>query len=155
MPRRVRRYNRHVQSGSWPLYRLIMVALLISSTLSLTISSTPDSVSALAGTAADGLYLSAALAGSALVLVGLYIQKAWLSLQLERLGAILVATNAAVYAVAVIYTYGMPTAAATWGSIALGIYCTYRALVEIPRDLAEIRELAREQYGEIEEVAHG
>lgn len=146
---------RRVTSGSFPLYRLLMTALLISAVLGLTVGSAPDSVTEAAGLTGDILYLSAQLAGSGLVILALHIRKAWMSLQLERLGTIAVATNSAIYAVAVINTYGLPTAAATWGAGALGLYCTYRALREIPRELRELRAVARAQCHRTEEVEHG
>lgn len=145
----MKRYpSRRVRSGSYPLYRMIMLSILIGAVLSLLRRSSPDSVLAVAGVTGSVVYLVGSLLGSGLILLGLYLRTAWHSLQVERLGAILLSTNGGVYLVAVVSAYGIPTATATWGALAVGIYCIYRAALEIPRELRELRSIAHKKNDE-------
>lgn len=139
---------RRVDSGSYPLYRMLMAALVISAALGLIMQDVPDSVSQVTNFSGHVVYLAAQLGGSGMILVALHLKRAWLSLQLERLGSVGVATNAGIYSVAVASEYGLPVAAATWGSMALGLYCLYRGIYEVPKELAELRAIALEHRAE-------
>ena len=145
----MKRYpSRRVRSGSYPLYRMVMLSILVGAVLSLLRRSSPDSVLAVAGVTGSVVYLVGSLLGSGLILLGLYLRTAWHSLQVERLGAILLATNSGVFLVAVVSAYGIPTATSTWSALAVGLYCVYRAAREIPRELRELRSIAYKKNDE-------
>lgn len=142
--------SRRVDSGSYPLYRMIMLSSLISACMQIITGRVPGSVDEAGGLITDVAYLAAQIIGCSLIIASFWIGRAWLSLQVERIGCLCAATNVGIYVVTVVSSSGMPVAAATWGAIAVGVYCAYRGLWEIRQEIKELHAVAREHMSRAE-----
>lgn len=135
-------FTRRVQSGNFPLYRLVILGILVSGVLQACYWEVPPSVSNTAPSMVDLVFAVMQSAGAAILLAGLYTKRAMLSLNLERVGGIAVATAGFMYTCAVVLNNGgLPLTAATWSIFMLSIYLAFRVSVEIPR---EVRAIERE-----------
>lgn len=137
-------FTRRVQSGSFPLYRLIVLGVLISGILQIGYWEPPESVVNTSAASFDYIYLALQFAGSAILLVGLFVRRALLSLNLERVGGTALATAGFMYGAAVtINNGGPPLSAATWAIIMLSVYLVFRVLWEIPREIRLVERKAK------------
>lgn len=127
---------RRVASGNFPLYRLSVAGVLISSILQIAYWQVPASVSEASPQTLDYAYSALQTIGSTLLLVGLYQRRAILSLNLERVGGATLATAGGIYTAAVVGVYDAPPLAApSWLFIMLAVYLIYRVVWEIPREI--------------------
>lgn len=126
----VRRFRRRIESGSYPLYRMCTVALLVSALCQIVLWKVPDSVSDNSPGYFNVVFMVLQIVGAATVLVS--VETPWPrrlvdSLQLERVGAILLATVCLVYFASVcINNRGVPVSSGVWLTGAFGVYCLYR-----------------------------
>lgn len=130
---------RRVESGSFPLYRLIVLGVLISGILQAVYWEVPPSVASTSPQTFDFVYAGLQSAGAVVLLAGLYTRRAMRSLQLERIGGTALATAGFMYSAAVIGSNGgPPLTAATWAIFMLSVYLVYRIVREIPREIRAI-----------------
>lgn len=126
----VRRFRRRVESWSYPLYRLSVVALLASAVCQLALWKVPDSVSDNSPGYFDVVFMVLQILGAAMVLIAVespFPRQLEDSLQLERTGAILLATVCLTYFASVcINNRGIPVSSGVWLAGAFGLYCLYR-----------------------------
>lgn len=142
-------FTRRVESGSFPLYRLVVLGILISAILQALLFSVPASVAAVVPGVLVYFYWLTQAGGAALLLLGLYTEKARKSLHLERVGAITLATSGFMYFAAVCINLGMiPLSTGTWVIFAFSLYLVYRVWKEIPRELHAVEVAARKIFGE-------
>lgn len=139
--------SRRVVSGSWPLYRICALMLTISGVIQLVTGKLPGSVT---GTSSpewtDVTYVWMQMLGGALVLWSLMVGMKDLekSLNLERIGAILIFCSSLTYVVSVVdYNSGVPTSSGVWLVVGVGLYTGFRVW-EISR---VIRATRHEQEG--------
>lgn len=133
--------GRRVVSGSWPLYRILAMALTISGVLQLVTGKVPGSVTATQSPEwTDVAYMWMQLIGGGAITASLTVGRSnySISLYLERLGAVLVFVSSLVYVLSVVdYNSGPPTSSGVWLVIGFGIYCGFR-VVEITQTLREV-----------------
>lgn len=141
---------RQVASGPYPLYRLLIIAVIVACILQFWLG-VPASVALAAGTTVplDTLFLCFQAAGSIIVLCSFYVRQAMLSLQLERFGCIALCTSGFIYfAAALIVLSGpVPVSSAIWCSLFFAFYLTRRAFYEIPYNISEVRKAAKQLLG--------
>ena len=144
-------FTRHVESGSFPLYRLVVLGILISALLQAFLWSVPVSVAAAIPGALIYAYWAFQAGGAAILLTGLYTERAMRSLHLERTGAITLAASGFLFFVAVwIGTGALPLSSGTWVIFMLSIYLVYRVLKEIPKEIRAVELAAQKIFGEEE-----
>ncbi|MGO3325303.1 hypothetical protein [Gordonia sp. (in: high G+C Gram-positive bacteria)] len=135
---------RRVASGNFPLYRLIVLGVLVSGILQTIYWKVPASVANSAPQAFDVVYAAMQPAGAAVLLAGLYTRRALMSLQLERIGGTALATAGFMYTASVTINNGtVPLTAATWAIFMLSVYLVYRVTREIPREIRGLEVEAR------------
>ena len=140
---------RRVASGSFPLYRFLVLGVLISGLLQVAYWEVPASVSNTSPHAFDYVYAVMQPVGAVVILLGLYTRRAMLSLQLERIGGTALATAGGMYAAAVtINNGGPPLTAATWTVFAMTVYLVYRIAIEIPQEINALECEARRRLNE-------
>lgn len=120
--------HRRVDSGTWPLYIIILVCSLTGSMVQLVTGAVPPSVANTTPAWYDKWFMVAQPVGAAIVLFALLRVRALVpSLQLERIGCIINATVGLIYFAAVtINNGGPPTALATWMLFGFAYYSAYR-----------------------------
>lgn len=135
---------RRVASGSFPLYRFLVLGVLVSGILQAVYWEVPASVSNSSPEMLDLIYATMQPAGALVLLIGLYTRRAMLSLQLERIGGTALATAGLMYAASVtINNGGPPLTAATWTVFAMTVYLVYRITIEIPQEITALEREAR------------
>lgn len=138
-------FTRRVQSGSFPLYRLIVLGVLVSGILQIGYWEAPESVVNTTAASFDYVYLTLQFAGAAFLLTGLFVRRAMLSLNLERIGGTALATAGFMYTAAVgLNNGGPPLSAATWAITMLSVYLVYRVFREIPREIHLVERKAKQ-----------
>lgn len=146
--RRIIRKSRIVESGSYPLYRLISLSAIISGICQMVTRTWPQSfVEATSADWAGWAFSAIQFVGGLMVWCALYMHtdsepvlaKVQLSLSLERMGCALMISAIGTYTYGVIeQNDSFPKTWATWALMLFGIYLIYR-LVEIRRALKELR----------------
>lgn len=146
-------FTRRVASGNFPLYRLIVLGILISGILQVGYWEAPASVANTSPRVFDLIYLAMQGVGALVLLTSLYVRRAMLSLNLERIGGAALSTAGFMYLTAVILNNdGPPLTAATWSILMLSVYLLFRVFYEIPREIRQIerkaRRIVKERYGD-------
>lgn len=120
--------SRRVDSGTWPLYVMQLVALLISAAIQVVQWKVPPSVGHASPGWYDTFFLVSQPLGAFIVLVALFLIRPIVpSLQLERIGCIINFFVGTIYVAAVIVTNsGPPAAGATWLIAGFALYSLYR-----------------------------
>lgn len=120
--------RREVDSGTWPPYLYMHIALLASGIVQLVDWEVPASIANSAPAWYDVAYIFLQPVGAVCTLTALlFVDRPAPSLQLERLGCIITATIGLVYATAVTFNNGgVPQAGGTWLVIALSAYSLRR-----------------------------
>lgn len=141
-------HTRVVTSGSYPLYRLMVMGAVISGILQVVFRKTPESLKSLGlHPAYDWFFLLMQLGGALTILVALYMENeeepepdhAHLSLSLEQTGLFFLGTAMVVFQFGVIVNNGgPPLAAVTWFGIAFIAYIIKR-MREVRRAIKELR----------------
>lgn len=140
--------TRVVESGSYPLYRLIALSATISAIMQMVTQTWPQSfVDAAATTWSGWVFSTAQLFGGLFVWIALYmhedsepsLSRVQLSLSLERMGCALMISVIGTYTYGVVdQNGGIPKAWATWALMFFGLYLVYR-FNEIRKALKELR----------------
>lgn len=140
---------RKVTSGPYPLYRLLVIAVLVACACQLWLG-VPASMAMAAGSVnLDLLFLWFQVTGGLLVFSSFYIDRAVLSLQIERAGCITLATASAMYfaAISIFTITALPVSAPVWMGLFFAFYLLRRVFYEIPHQLEEVREAAKQVLG--------
>lgn len=139
-------HTRVVESGSPPLYRLLVVGVVISGIAQAFAQEAPESITAQTPPWFDYAFIGFTLMSGILILVGLYLvdenryhaRKLADSLSIERLGLAFLMTVIAVNVVAVVFYYGRPpTSMASWWQIMFWLW-GWGHLGEIRKTLGEL-----------------
>ncbi|QIG58299.1 hypothetical protein SEA_SKOG_147 [Gordonia phage Skog] len=146
--RRGLHHTRIVTSGSYPLYRLMVMGAVVASLIQIVTVTVPPSLRSLGLHAAyDWFFLFLQLGGAITILIALYMENeeepepdhAHLSLTLEVVGLWLLGTALAVYLFGVIINNaGPPTVVVTWFGVAFLIYIGKR-MREVRAAIKELR----------------
>lgn len=133
--RRAMGHTRLVPAGNPPLYRLILMALCISSVLQLIYGEPPVSVRSVAAAWYDYAFVLAQAFGSALCIIGLYMidgnrlhaTRLYQSLGVEFTGLLIVQTCIIANTTAVWFYYDRPpTAPASWIALGFSLWAWFR-----------------------------
>lgn len=131
--------GRVIESGSFPLYRFILVATFVSSLIQLITWEVPASVATQTPNFLDIGYSILQGAGSLTILISAYTTGAILSLRIEFFGSTMLATACGMYAVAVFSaSEDIPLSGGTWETVGLLLYILFRMVIEIPREKTEV-----------------
>lgn len=139
-------HTRVVQSGSPPLYRMMIIGVIASGISQAFAAEAPESITAQTPPWFDYAFIGFTLLSGILVLAGLYLidenryhaSKLADSLSIERLGLSFLMTVIAVNIVAVMFYYGRPpTGMGSWWQIAFWLWGWGR-LGEIRKTLGEL-----------------
>lgn len=139
-------HTRTVKSGSPPLYRLLVIGVIISGIAQAFAQEAPESITAQTPPWFDYAFMGLTLMSGLLILVGLYLvdenkyhaQRLADSLSIERLGLAFLMTVIAVNIVAVVIYYGRPpTGMGSWWQIMFWLW-GWGHLSEIRKALGEL-----------------
>lgn len=120
--------RRRVDSGTWPLYVILLVSTLAASVVQLIRWESSPSVAEQSPGWFDTWFIVVQPVGAIVVLVALFaVRNLVASLQLERIGCLALITVGLAYVFAVILNRtGLPTGYGTWLSLGFSTYCAYR-----------------------------
>ncbi len=138
-----RSVGRAIESGSFPLYRFILVATFVSGLIQLITWiitwKVPASVATQTPNFLDIGYSILQVAGSLTILISAYTTGAILSLRIEFFGSTMLATACGMYAVAVFSaSEDIPFSDGAWETVGLLLYILFRMFIEIPREKTEV-----------------
>lgn len=120
--------SRRVDSGSWPLYAILLVSTMLASAAQLLRWEAPPSVAEQSPSWFDTWFIVVQPLGAAIVLLALFaVRDLVASLHLERIGCLLLVTVGLAYVLAVVLNRaGLPTGYGTWLSLGFSVYCAHR-----------------------------
>lgn len=141
--------RREISGESFPLYRLIIGAAILSGVIQLVTWTPPASVEQTGAWWTDLVYVIAQPLGAIIVGVSMYLeQDTGLRVQVERIGNILLSFACLFYFLSVAVNNGsIPVTFGTWCNLAVGVYL----IVRILEDTAVAAEATRLNKKEEEE----
>lgn len=136
---------RRVLSGSYPLYRLIVVGIFLSAVLQLVTGRLPRTVAHMTHglTVTYECFLIFQILGAVMIVASFALNRALLSLQVERIGAIALTASCAIYVASAWIFGGVATSPSTWTMTALMVYLVWRITLEIPKEVRGVVQAAQ------------
>ncbi|MFT4128094.1 MAG: hypothetical protein QM662_17925 [Gordonia sp. (in: high G+C Gram-positive bacteria)] len=126
----------------------MVLGVVISGIIQIATQRVPPAVANTSPVLFDYLYVSMQAGGALLIMVSVYIQRALLSLNVERVGGIALATAGYMYFAAVcINGPGLPISSGAWSVGMMSVYLTVRVLRQIPREIGDVVRAAERVAG--------